>query len=594
MFQCAACLEFKPVPAYNGGQKTCSVCSEIAAKERMKKAIEDRKLTRARQAERRKLRARDRAEKRQRQKEIEAKAREQVKAERRARHNLKKQTLKVNLAERELAARLLSQKKLMAFVMRMKPDYQPGWVHKDICRRLEKFERDVAEGKAPRLMLQMPPRHGKSELASVHFPAWYLGRNPKHEIISCSYSGSLAMGFSRKVRGIIRDPSYETVFKTRLDKDNQNAEGWMTQSGGGFAPAGVGGPITGKGAHVLIIDDPVKNAEEAESQTTRENIKDWYSSTAYTRLAPGGGVLVIQTRWHDDDLSGWLERVAAEGEGDKWQIIRYPAVAEEDEKYRRKGDPLHEARYPLAALERIKKAVGPRVWQALYQQNPVAEDGEYFRKDMFRWYDGSAEERHKLVPMRTYSAWDFAIGKGDRNDWTVGIVVGIDAEDNMHVLDMRRGRWDSFQIVENILDVHRRWKPETIGMEKGQLSMAIGPYLNKRIREERLYDLHVKDLPTGRRDKEARARAIQGRMEQGRVQFPKDEPWVSTLQQEMLRFPNGVHDDCVDALAWVGLMLQEMIVPMVATSPDPFKDGWKKKLRGVVTTSRGRKGHMTA
>ena len=167
-------------------------------------------------------------------------------------------------AKAELALRFLTRKRLLPFVERFNPDYQAGWVHKDICQRLEQFSKDVAEKKSPRLMLFMPPRHGKSTLASVAFPAWHLGRHPQHEFISCSYSGSLAMGFSRKVRQLLREPTYKSAFKTRLDKDSQSAEAWLTTDGGGFVAAGVGGGITGKGAHVLVIDDPVKNRDEAE------------------------------------------------------------------------------------------------------------------------------------------------------------------------------------------------------------------------------------------------------------------------------------------------------------------------------------------
>ena len=243
-------------------------------------------------------------------------------------------------AKAELALRFLTRKRLLPFVERFNPEYNAGWVHKDICRRLEQFSKDVVDKKSPRLMLFMPPRHGKSTLASVAFPAWHMGRNPDHEFISCSYSGSLAMGFSRKVRQLLREPTYKTAFKTRLDPDSQSAEAWLTTAGGGYVAAGVGGGITGKGAHILVIDDPVKNRDDAESQNNRDSNWDWYTSTAYTRLAPGGGVLVILTRWHDDDLAGRLLRAGTEG-GDEWEVVSYPAIAEEDEQFRQAGEALH-------------------------------------------------------------------------------------------------------------------------------------------------------------------------------------------------------------------------------------------------------------
>lgn len=457
-------------------------------------------------------------------------------------------------AKKELARRILVRKRLLPFIERNNPDYLAGWVHKDICQRLEKFSQDVADKKSPRLMLFMPPRHGKSTIASVEFPAWHLGQNPSHELISCSYSGSLAMTFSRKVRQRLRDPAYKSVFKdTRLDPDSQSAEAWLTTKGGGYVAAGVGGGITGKGAHILLIDDPIKNREDAESQNNRESTYDWYTSTAYTRLAPGGGVLVILTRWHDDDLAGRLLRASTEG-GDEWEVVSYPAIAEQDEEFRSQGEALHVERYDIEALNRIQRAVGPRDWSALYQQNPVADDGDYFTREMIQYYEPDDID---LDRMRFYTAWDLAIGKKDRNDYSVGLTVGVDEDDNLFVVDVDRGRYDGFELVERILDLYELWKPSIIGIEKGHIEMALGPFLEKRVRERGLYEAYFKDLKTGRRDKEARARAIQGRMQQGMVYLPRNEVFTGPLVAELLRFPNGVHDDQVDALAWIGLMMTE-------------------------------------
>lgn len=475
------------------------------------------------------------------------------------------------LAREELALRILTRKRMLPFVERFNPDYQAGWVHKDICKRLEKFSQDVVEKKSPRLMLFMPPRHGKSTLASVAFPAWHLGRNPDHEFISCSYSGSLAMGFSRKVRNLLREPSYKSAFKTRLDPESQSAEAWLTTGGGGFVAAGVGGGITGKGAHILVIDDPVKNREDAESQNNRDANWDWYTSTAYTRLAPGGGVLVILTRWHDDDLAGRLLKMGADG-GDEWEVVRYPAIAEEDEEFRSIGEPLHKERYDIENLDRIRKAVGPRDWSALYQQNPVADDGDYFTRDMIKYYDPEDIDENR---MKFYAAWDLAIGKNDRNDYSVGMVIGVDEYDQLFVVDVVRGRFDGFEIVERILDLYVQWKPTMVGIERGHIEMALGPFLEKRIRERGLYEMYVKDLRTGRRDKEARARAIQGRMQQGMVFFPRDAVFTAPLVAELLRFPNGTHDDQVDALAWLGLMMAEFSTYQAPVVHEP---SWRDKL----------------
>lgn len=490
-------------------------------------------------------------------------------------------------AKREHAKRELCRRHLLPFVSRFNPTYDAGWVHKDICQRLERFSQDVVAKKSPRLMIFCPPRSGKSELVSRSFPAWHLGRNPTHEVIACSYSASLALKFSRKVRSVLRDPAYKPLFPgVSLDDDNQAAENWLLRTGGGYMAAGVSGPLTGNGMNVGIIDDPVKNRDEAESQNIREGIKDWYTSTFYTRLAPGAGILVIMTRWHDDDLAGWLLEQEKTG-GDHWEVVKYAAIAESDEPYRKQGEALHPARYNLEALNNIRKAVGPRDWEALYQQNPVAEDGDYFKKEYIRYY--LANQIPPLHELKTYTAWDLAIGTRDHNDFSVGITIGVDCRENLYVLDVIRVRQDAHELVEQILDAFIKWSPERVGIEKGHIEMAIGPFLNKRIRERRLFQFNYEGLKPGRQDKQARARSIQGRMQQGMVYFPAQAPWVQVLVNELLRFPNGLHDDQVDAMAWLGLMM-DMFSIYVAKKPKSAKS-WRDLVTRVTGTA---KSHLTS
>ena len=502
--------------------------------------------------------------------------------------------------ELELASRVIARRRLLPFILRINPKYLAGWVHKDICERLERFSADVAAGKNPRLMLLMPPRHGKSEIASRNFPAWHMGQYPDHEIIACSYNVSLAMGFSRKVKQIIEDDGYRQVFPgARLDPKNQSTEEWALEGArGGYVAAGIGGPITGKGAHVLVIDDPVKNAEEADSADAREKVWEWYNSTAYTRLAPGGGVLVIQTWWHDDDLSGRIQNLMKAGSDDEhvdqFEVIKYPAIATADEWYdpdtrlivdeqpehpdakllRSAGEALHPERYDLDKLLRIKaQNQGGRWWSALYQQNPVPDDGAYFLKDMFVRNPSPDKAKSNV-----YIAWDFAISEKKQSDYTVGTVGLQDENDILHVADQVRFKsGDAFFIVEAILNLTSRWYSSNLllGFEDGQIYRAIEVLLKKRMKERKIYPSIVVLKPIT--DKMARARPLQGRMQQGMVSFADKAEWYDGLRQEMLRFPAGVHDDQVDSLAWMTQMAIGRQPPKPPKAIPP--PSWKDKIR---------------
>lgn len=457
----------------------------------------------------------------------------------------------------------------------------------------------------------LTPTHN-SEIASRNFPAWHLGHYPDHEFIACSYNLSLAMDFSRKVKQIMDDPLYKSVFETRLDPNNQSTESWGIEGArGGYVAAGIGGPITGKGAHVLVIDDPVKNAEEADSPDIRNKIWEWYLSTAYSRLAPGGGVLIIQTWWHDDDLAGRIQslmRTAGDDDlyVDQFEVVKYPAIAEADEylnketgliEYdlpnpdperhrllRRKGDALHPERYDIEKLLRIKaQNRGGRWWSALYQQNPVPDDGGYFTREQFRQGPlPSLKNSHVLI------AWDFAITEKKQADYTVGTVALQDPDDVLHIADQVRFKsGDAFFIVEAILNLALKWHNPSliIGFEDGQIYRAIEALLKKRMKERGFYPSI--ELLKPLTDKMARARALQGRMQQGMVSFASGAPWYESLKTEMLRFPAGMHDDQVDSLAWVAQLAVGKAAPRLPTPQKP--KSWKDKLYSEGTLS-----HMAA
>lgn len=536
--------------------------------------------------------------------------------------------------DRELMERQLAKKSLVEFIKRFNPKYQAGWVHEDICRRLAKFMKAIEAGQSPRLMLFMPPRHGKSMISSHHFPAWMLGHNPDIEIIAASYGSSLPMSFSRRVRGLLREQAYKVLFpETVLDRMNENVEGWKTTRGGGYIPAGVGGGITGKGAHCFIVDDPVKDAEEADSETIRQSTWDWWGSTAYTRLDPSGGVLVIQTRWHDDDLSGrmimqmkealrdaeelkemWQGKGMTDAEVDTkyqqalkeidhWEIINYPATAMSDEflnldgtvtetpkteksKFLRlKDEALHPERFDYTRLMKIKRTLQPRHWSALYQQNPIPEEGMFFTKGMFRF---ARPPTFTTLPI--VITWDLAIGQKQDNDYTVGMVGALDMYDQIHVLEMVRGKWDTHAIASNIMSLYGKYKAMTtgnivVGIESGAIQMAIMPHLNRLMDEQRLWlPMVPEDQMRPINDKLARARPLQGRMQQGKVIFPpiRDNPWVEDAMHELLRFSGGVYDDIVDTLAWMARVFANISPP----KPQKMKKlpSWKDRL--VTTSSR--------
>ena len=582
--RCPKCETEHPTTLFNA-QGFCVYCAQAKAAEETTKKAEKQveNLADDPLAARRREHLRIKAEKKAALKRIK---------EREAEHEASNGEMDAaEAARQELARRELCKEHLLPFILRFNDKYEPGWVHKDICDKLEWFSAQVAAGLSPRMMIFMPPRHGKSEIGSRSFPAWHLGKYPHHEFIACSYGSDLANGFSRKVRDVIEDPAYTGVFpEARVNKDSRAVENWLTTKGGGYTAAGVGGPITGRGAHVLVIDDPIKNRTDAESATNRESVWDWYTSTAYTRLAPGGGVLVILTRWHDDDLAGRLLRKQAEGEGDEWVVVEYPAQALTDELFRKAGEPLHAERYDNEALERIKRAVGPRDWQALYQQNPTPDEGDYFNKGMFQWY--GAQDIPDYSELNFYTAWDLAIGEKEQNDFSVGITVGVDKADRTYVVDIQRGHWGTLELVDKMLQVYKTWRPAITGIEKGHIEMTLRPFLEKRIREERLTSFYIEELMPGRRDKIARARSIQGRMQQGLVFFRRHCNITAQLVAEMMRFPNGVHDDGVDAMAWIGQMLSLLVRPREQKAPP--KKSWKDKLEKLARAGTGRKTHMSA
>lgn len=847
---------------------------------------------------------------------------------------------------RELAMRALCRRRLLPFVQRFRPKYLAGWVHEDICRRLERFVKAVEAGESPRLLLLLPPRSGKSELGSRNFPPWVLGQHPDWEIIAASHTQSLTLSFSRYVRDLVRDPAYKAIFPDLvLDPASQSIENWNTLQGGGYMAAGVGTGISGRGCfsrntllrahtlsdilpishvrvgemvygydhrtgrvkevevlaislmrtrkqlyaiedvvctedhyfhtpdersytraraldtnmslmrrtevqgvenvpcmllpepsdtldwqgmpevrgqegrprirvqklphgastsrtysdadlhalresfraessrargcdqkirctehlllegvlqhsseaanedqravrrlwsttegvgseeillphvlpehakrsveeddlqpgvfdseeapdhaegsnlrdvraedvprgstshrsrrraqqdrelgavvlsvsqvvshtrgvcardleafvqdedgelvvdiqtetgnffvgvadllahncHILVVDDVVKDAEAADSVTIRENTWEWYISTAYTRLAPGGGVLGILTWWHEDDWAGRIQEVMKSGEGDVFEVVKYPAINEEGDEYilpddtiqqfsiesehppegsrltRLHGTAIHPARYTTEMMLRIKSNLISsglkRVWNALYQQNPVPDDGVYFTKEMLRWYTHPPRREDMFV----YQAWDFAITEKTDSDWTVCATVGQDEQDNLYLLHILRFRsGDGNAIVDDILDQYELFKPDLIGFEDGQIWKSLASQFKKRCDERRLYP--NSELLQPLTDKKVRAGPLKGRMQNGKLFVRQNQPWTEAFRQEFMKFPSGKYDDQVDATAWAVRLTLTKAAPKKRVPK--VEKSWKDKLKGLIGEDRG--GHMAA
>lgn len=305
-----------------------------------------------------------------------------------------------------------SRQDLITFAQAIDQTYNPNWHHEEIANALMKVE----SGEIKRLMIFVPPRNGKSRLATEIFPTWYLGRNPNKEVITASNTEDLAKDFGRKAREIVAEPLYNSIFNIGLKQDEKSASKWRTSSGGSYTSVGIGGTITGRGAHLLIIDDPIKNAEDAQSVLFRNKQWDWYRSVAYTRLMKNASVIIILTRWHTDDIAGRLLEQAEEG-GDKWHIIKFPAIAEEDEKFRKKGEALWQSEFPLKKILEIKRVVGPYVFSCTPKETPILMADWTFKRiedvrpgDMIMGFElGSQKNRShlkKTIVKRTFTKMD--------------------------------------------------------------------------------------------------------------------------------------------------------------------------------------------
>jgi len=457
---------------------------------------------------------------------------------------------------KRVAAELIRRKDaaahLIDFTEYTYPRYRTAPHHRQIAGQLERVER----GEVDRLMLLVPPRHGKSELASHRFPAWFLGRQPDKQFLSVSATESLATDFGRAVRNTIGSNEYRCIFETTaLAEDSQARGKWHTSAGGIYYALGIGGAILGRGGDVILIDDPYATMQDAMSELTRKSVWDWYTGTAYNRLMPGGRIIIINHRMHEDDLCGQLLAQQAAG-GDKWEVVELPAIQAD-------GSALWHDAYPIETLERIRKNTQPRFWSALYMQNPTPDEGDYFKLDWLKPYDLPPDRKC----MRVYGGSDYAV-TDNGGDWTVHAVVGIDPEHRMYLLDVWRKQASSDVWVEAFCDLVIKHRPLGWAEEQGQIKSGVGPWIMKRQREREAY-CYREQFPT-RGDKAIRAQSIRGRMALDGLYVPEQAPWYPAFRSELLSFPAGKHDDQVDAIGLVGQLLDRMtagVRPKKAEAP---------------------------
>nr|BFD33634.1 phage terminase large subunit [Pigmentibacter ruber] len=443
---------------------------------------------------------------------------------------------------KKIKERKKEQDDFLSFCIKSFPRYKAGWVHEEICKKLEKFAHDVYLEKSPRLMIFMPPRHGKSFLVSERFPAWVLGKYPYFEFISATYGKSLTQGFSRKCRNLIHSKWIKEIFPNfDLKKDSKSVDFWETTYGGAFIATSIGGSVTGKGAHILSIDDPHKGIEEVLSEVMRNKTHDWYKTDAFTRLLPGGGVILTLTRWHDDDLAA---RILAEDTDNEWEVICYPAIATEDEAHRKKGEALHPERYPLKMLQKLLKTLGSFFFNALYQQDPVPASGTVFKKEFWRFYNERFTFYDKIIQV-----WDLSFKGDEKSDYTVGQVWGKKGA-NFYLLDQVRGQWEFTQQIEQIKMLSKKYP------------LAYSKYIEEKATATAVISTLKKEI-TGlipfnpKSDKYSRALVAQPPQQAGNIHLPNPQlnPWVNDYIDEHSRFPKGKNDDQVDCTSLAMIQL---------------------------------------
>jgi len=420
------------------------------------------------------------------------------------------------------------------FVQQMWPIFISGKHHAIMA---DAFER-VARGDLKRLIINMPPRHTKSEFASYLLPSWFLGKFPEKKIIQTAHTAELATGFGRKVRNLVSSENYQKVFDTKLSSDSKAAGRWNTHMGGDYFAIGVGGAVTGKGADLLIIDDPHSEQEAKQGNpAVCDNVYEWFTSGPRQRLQPGGAIMIVMTRWSKRDLTGQILKNAGKDGVDQWEIIDFPAIMPS-------GTPLWPAFWSKTALEALKAELPVAKWEAQYQQNPTSEEGAIIKREQWTIWDKDTPPQCEYI----IQSWDTAFEKNNRADYSACTTWGVfqhpnktgDMRPNIILLDAFKQRMEFPELKKMALELWQEWEPDTLIVEK----RAAGAPL---IYEMRKMGIPLSEFTPGKgNDKISRVNAISDLFASGVVWCPETR-WAEEVMDELASFPNGDHDDLVDS-----------------------------------------------
>lgn len=420
------------------------------------------------------------------------------------------------------------------FVKQMWPIFISGKHHQIMA---DAFER-VADGSLKRLIINMPPRHTKSEFASFLLPSWFLGRFPQKKIIQTAHTAELAVGFGRKVRNLVQSEQYAKVFSTKLSSDSKAAGRWNTDKGGDYFAIGVGGAVTGKGADLLIIDDPHSEQEAKQGNPgVYDNVYEWYTSGPRQRLQPGGAIIIVMTRWSKRDLTGQILKGSSKDGTDDWEIIEFPAILPS-------GNPLWPGFWSKEALESLKAELPVAKWEAQYQQSPTSEQGAIVKREQWKIWDGEAPPPCEYI----IQSWDTAFEKSNRADFSACTTWGVfyredrhgESKANIILLDAYKDRLEFPELKRKAFEMWKEWQPDTLIVEK----RAAGAPL--------IYEMRKMGIPLSEytphkgSDKIARVNSIADLFASGIVWCP-EKRWADEVMEEMASFPNGDHDDLVDS-----------------------------------------------